>query len=105
MGYMFNSKRFITIGIDLKIPPVVQSAMFSGIEIMRNMTDNNLDYLQVFRLRTIEQDGVFLLHIKHNQEFPEAEMDYVIPVEKPINEKVYIIDNVDHVTMLLAEEY
>ena len=32
-------------------------------------------------------------------------MDYVMPTESEINCKVYIIDDVDHVTMLLAEEY
>ena len=39
------------------------------------------------------------------QEQPEAHMDYVMPTESEINCKVYIIDDVDHVTMLLAEEY
>lgn len=46
-----------------------------------------------------------MLHIRHEQEQPDAKMDYVLPVDEEINCKVYIIDDIDHVTMLLAEEY
>ena len=46
-----------------------------------------------------------MLHIRHEQEQPDTKMDYVLPVNEEINCKVYIIDDIDHVTMLLAEEY
>lgn len=32
-------------------------------------------------------------------------MEYLIPSEAPITQKVYVIDDGDHSTMLLAEEY
>ena len=64
-----------------------------------------LDRLQIFKLETTEKDGMHLLNIRHEQEIPEASMDYFMPVDEAVNAKVYIIDDVDHVTMLLAEEY
>ena len=67
--------------------------------------NGELDHLQVFRLETIDKDGVFTLHIHHEQEVPEAKMDYIYPVNERIDEKVYIIDSEEYVTMLLAEEY
>ena len=79
--------------------------MFDSIGFMRRKTEGELDYLQLFTLETIGEDGNYLLSIRHEQEVPEAKMDIVVPVADPINEKVYVIDDVDHVTMLLAEEY
>ena len=43
--------------------------------------------------------------IVHEQEIPEFRREYHLPSENPINAKVYIIDDNDHSTMLLAEEY
>ncbi|MEE1536551.1 MAG: DUF960 family protein, partial [Ruminococcus sp.] len=36
---------------------------------------------------------------------PEYSKEYQISTEKPITAKVYVIDDIDHSTMLLAEEY
>ena len=105
MGYEFDGKRYITRGINEKIPLEVQLMMFAGLDVMRDKTDGELDYLQIFKLETIENDGVLTLHIHHEQEVPEAEKDYIYPVCKRIDEKVYIIDSEEYVTMLLAEEY
>lgn len=68
-------------------------------------TAGQLDYLQVFRLDTTGEGDSRMLHIRHEQEQPDAKMDYVMPTEIEINCKVYIIDDIDHVTMLLAEVY
>lgn len=60
------------------------------------------DYLQVFRL-SVSDDGS--QHIIHEQEEPEYRKEYDIKIDSPINAKVYVIDDGDHSTMLLAEEY
>lgn len=39
------------------------------------------------------------------QEEPEFEKTYVFPMEEPIYEKIFVIDDGEHSTMLLAEEY
>ena len=64
-----------------------------------------LDWLQVMMLETIDKDGVKVLHITHEQEHPEGKVEYYIPIESTINCKVFVIDDVEYVTMLLAEEY
>ena len=43
--------------------------------------------------------------ITHKQEVPEYERTYVINIDHPMTEKVYVIENEDYVTMLLANEY
>ena len=60
------------------------------------------DYLQVFRL-SVSDKGT--QRIVHEQEEPEYRKEYDIQVDTPINAKVYVIDDGDHCTMLLAEEY
>ena len=44
-------------------------------------------------------------HIHHFSEQPEYSQDYMIDLANPVNQKVYVIDDNDHSTMLLAEEY
>lgn len=105
MAYKFDGKRYITRGINETIPFDVQLLMFAGLDVMQDKTDGELDYLQIFKLETIENDGVLTLHIHHEQEVPEAETDYIYPISERIDEKVYIIDSEEYVTMLLAEEY
>lgn len=43
--------------------------------------------------------------ITHTSENPEHRMEYLIPSEKPITEKSYIIDDGDDSTMLLVNKY
>ena len=105
MGYKFDSQKYITSGVRERIPLEILLMMFDSIGFMSKKTDGELDYLQVFKLETIGEEGSYLLNIRHEQEMPEETIDIVVPVSEPINEKVYIIDDVDHVTMLLTEEY
>ena len=105
MAYKFDSQKYITSGVRERIPLEILLMMFGSIEFMQRKTEGELDYLQLFTLETVGEDGNYLLSIRHEQEVPEAKMDIVVPVADPINEKVYVIDDVDHVTMLLAEEY
>ena len=59
------------------------------------------DYFQVFALKEIDGKQ----HIHHFSEQPEYSQDYMINLTNPVNQKVYVIDDIDHSTMLLAEEY
>ena len=78
--------------------------MFESLVFMERKS-GELDRLQIFNLSTTEKDGMLLLNIGHEQEIPEARIDYLVPVETALDHKVYIIDDVDHVTILLAEKY
>lgn len=94
---MFNNKRYLTCGVDSTIPLELQLFLWDCVERMPAPHD----YLQVFDL---EQAGS-MQSITHRSEEPEYRMVYMIPSEKPITEKLYVIDDGDHSTMLLAEEY
>lgn len=59
------------------------------------------DYLQIFSLYA--KGGI--QRIKHTQEVPEYSKEYVIFIENPVTEKVFVIDDKTYSTMILANEY
>lgn len=89
--------RYLTRGVDAEIPIELQVIMWQAVDEMPEPKD----YLQIFNLS--EENGLQVIH--HTSEQPEFEMTYIIPSEKPITAKIYIIDDGEHCTMLLAEEY
>ncbi|MGN1135604.1 MAG: DUF960 domain-containing protein [Oscillospiraceae bacterium] len=95
---MFNNQHYLTQGVQAEIPFELQLFMWALIAQLSEPKD----YLQVFRL-SVSDNGT--QHIIHEQEEPEYLKEYDIQVDTPINAKVYVIDDGDHCTMLLAEEY
>ena len=91
--------RYLTRGVDAEIPIELQVLMFLW-DAVDNMPEPK-DYSQVFRLS--EENGLQIVH--HTSEQPQFEMTYIAEAEKPVTAKVYIIDDGEHCTMLLAEEY
>ena len=90
--------RYLTIGVDKEIPIDIQIFMWKAVD---NMPEPK-DYLQVFNLTV--QNGLQV--IRHTSEKPKYEMTYILTtLTKAVTSKVYIIDDGDHCTMLLAEEY
>lgn len=90
--------RYLTRGVDAEIPIDIQIFMWEAVD---NMPEPK-DWLQVFNLSA--ESGLQIIH--HKAEQPCFDMTYIIPMmEEPIKEKIYIIDDGDHCTMLLAEEY
>ena len=94
---MFHNKRFLTKGVQAEIPIELQLFLWNCID---NLPEER-DYFQVFALKEIDGKQ----HIHHFSEQPEYSKEYQISTEKPITAKVYVIDDIDHSTMLLAEEY
>jgi len=90
-------KRYLTRGVDAKISLDLQIFMWQTIDEM----PEERDYLQVFQLS--KKNGLQV--IQHTSEQPNFEKTYVVRVENSVNEKVYVIDDAKHCTMLLAEEY
>ncbi len=89
--------RYLTRGVDSDIPLALQVFMWKCIDEL----PKECDYLQVFN---IVQNGKLLV-ITHISEQPEHSRKYIFTNETPLNAKVYVIDDGDHCTMLLAEEY
>ena len=59
------------------------------------------DYLQVFNLSVV--NGI--QRVEHKQEVPDYQNTYAVLVANPIDAKIFVIDDGDYSTMLLAEEY
>lgn len=104
----FSGNRYTTRGIVNTIPPTLQFLLWRLIDNMPNLKHPpaSRDYLQVFRLyNKRNSQGVI-----HTQEQPPYKDSYSFPlsmvgVEKPIVTKIFVIDDGDHCTMLLADEY
>ena len=94
---MPDTKRYMTCGVDSTIPLELQMFLWECVERMPAPKD----YLQVFELKPVGS----LQSITHRSEEPEYHMEYLLPLEVPITEKLYVIDDGSHSTMLLAEEF
>jgi hypothetical protein len=102
---MFESNsRYITRGVKQEIPLFLQLFMWNCIDEFREQ-GKELDYLQVFELSCKGGEGISLQSIEHRQEVPEYKKKFVIPCEDPITAKIFVIDDGEHSTMLLAQEY
>lgn len=94
----FNGQRYITRGVQSKLPFELQLFMWALIAQLPEPKD----YLQVFRLFVSDNETQ---HIIHEQEEPPYHKEFDLVFDAPVNAKVYIIDDGDHSTILLAEEY
>lgn len=94
---MFKNQRYLTRGIEAEIPLELQLFLWDCIDRLPEPRD----YFQVFKLHPVgEMQG-----ITHSSEQPEYKMEFIIPTDKPITAKIYIIDSDTYSTMLLSEEY
>ena len=101
---MFKKEsRYITRGANEKLDLRLQLILLSMIDKL-NEEGKELDYLQVFKVRKCKEGIV----IEHSQEVPEYKEKYVIDLENIEvngNIKVFVIDDNEYSTMMLAEEY
>ena len=96
---MFDNKRYLTRGVDERIPLLVQLTLW---ELVEDIPNKKRDYLQVFELTS--HNGT--LTVRHSQEVPHFSRTHTYTSETTEKtEKVYIIDSGEYSTMLLAEEY
>lgn len=94
---MFTNKRYLSRGVDNTIPIELQLFMWACIDQLPEPRD----YLQIFDLKQVGD----MQSITHRSEHPEYHKVYLLPSEKPITEKIYVIDNLDYSTMILATDY
>ncbi|MEA5083616.1 MAG: DUF960 domain-containing protein [Lachnospiraceae bacterium] len=96
---MFQNQRYVTRGVSSEIPFWIQMVLWVMIDAM----EEPKDWLQVFRLKGEGET----LHIIHTQEEPVYCHEVTLPLndEKEFTAKIFVIDDTDHSTMLLAEEY
>ena len=104
---MFDpQKRHLTCGIDKRLPQELQRLIWTSIDMRVLLAKEKIDYLQVFTFKKID-DEVLALH--HEQEQPPIlnihYTNYRPEYEEILHEKIFVIDDGDHSTMLFAYEY
>ncbi len=95
---MFKNPRYVTRGINAEISLALQLVLWKMID---DMEVARKDYLQVFTLSS--ENGK--QKIIHEQEEPDYHKEYTFSGDCLVNAKIFVIDDGDHSTMLLAEEY
>ena len=95
---MLRNNRFITRGVQPRIHRDTKRLLWYLIDVLKIPEFDNFQFLTL----TIEEGKQEILH---QQEQPEYSMELLIEVSEPVMEKVYVIDDGEHSTMLLAEEY
>ena len=100
---MFD-KKYITRGINSEIPLYLQILMW---DMIKSMKVEKQDYLQIFKLESVNAKGKMFQKITHSQEQPAYENTVLIPIYdgNAVDNKVFVIDDYEYCTMLLAEEY
>ena len=93
-------QRYITSGVNEQISIDIQLFCWYCYEVVK--ATGKYDYLQVFELKTVGEDTQ---QIEHRQEVPECNQVYQLKSINPIEQKIFIIDEGEYATMLLAEEY
>lgn len=69
------------------------------------MNASEKDYLQVFLLQESFDGKQWRQKIIHTQEQPFYMMEHLLKSTHIVNARIYVIDDITHCTMLLAEEY
>lgn len=94
---MFQNQCYLTHGIEASIPIRMQALLWNLIDLL----PPERDYLQVFWLKPFGE----MQKIIHTSEQPEYKKVCILPTDQPIDAKIYVIDDDNHTTMLLASEY
>ena len=101
---MFNKEnRYITKGINEIVDIRLQIFMWRAIDNLNDKVEK-VDYLQVFEIE--KEYGT--ITINHRQEVPKYNEEHIIElcdIEVVGKIKIFVIDDGDYSTMLLAEEY
>lgn len=103
--WLFNGPKYKTQGVDLHVSETIQTAIWNYISTRKDSGNIPLDYLQVFTLRSKKEGPVTMQIIECSQEVPPYKFSISFPSNAPIEDKIFVIDDVDHQTMLLAREY
>lgn len=99
---MFNGERYVTREVLERVPVGVQKFLWNLIDNLIAQGKVEPDYLQIFELSAADGKGQ---RIVHRQEVPEYQVVYQFDkIAKPINIKLYVIDDEAYSTMLLPEE-
>ena len=95
---MFDDQKFLTRGVMAEIPSWLTDLMW---HMVLTMEVEGKDYRQLIN-QTKTPVGH---HNLHEQQQPPYRYELNMPCDDAVNAKVFVIDDLTHSTMLLAEEY
>lgn len=104
-NYTFTGTKMTTKGINEDLPVRVTNYLWMLIENLKLQGNFPLDYLQVFELKPINVKENTVLSITHIQEMPDYKKIHLFESEIEVVGRIYVIDDIDIVTMLWAQEY
>ena len=93
----FKNQRYLTSGVNSKVNLPLQLFMWQLIDEL----EVEKDYLQIFKCGYSKGKQT----IEHIQEEPEYKARYLLNADTIFIGKIYVIDNGQYTTMMLAEEY
>lgn len=103
---MFD-KKYSTSTVAAQIDLDIQLLLWKLIDDLK-IRGYEMDYLQVFELYIIETRHGPLQKVIHRQEVPARKHEMMFAVEKPINSRLWIVDNGDeegNAVMMYPSEY
>lgn len=88
------------------LSPELQFTLWAMVDMLRLRSGVQPDYLQVFHLApAVDQTDPLNQTILHRQEQPPYVATNLVTVDQPITTRIFIIDDSEHATMMLASEY
>lgn len=102
----FNNPGYMTQGFQASVPIETQQMILTCLDKTKQSV-TEMDYLQVFMLDKFSSNGSYLQRIIHSQEVPpfEETVFLSLPEDQIITTRIFVIDDGDHHTFLLASEY
>lgn len=99
-----EKKRYETKGVQSNVPVEYRFILWQLIDALKD--EMTIDYLQVFQFSSVDSSGNITEKIVHTQEEPDYSITYEFPTASlRLDTKVYVIDDGEQCTMMLAEEY
>ena len=93
----------MTKGISTGLPLEFSIFLWTLIDELKGKVE--LDYLQVFKLKSEPYENKFKITITHEQEVPQYQKVHSCYSERLIDGKIFVIDDDTHSTMLWSYEY
>lgn len=99
--FRLTKQKCITKGIDERLPAVLVLYLFQLIDEKKKLA-MPMDYLQIFDLKS---QGASMLLVIHRQEEPYYQKRHLISCNLKMEDKIYVIDDGDYITMMRSNEY
>lgn len=100
MSYFFNSKRYISSGVAKILSTDLQQRIWILLPL-----EGSKENIQKFLLLEEVVDGITYQRIVHTQNTSSLEFRYLCKEGRPVSDiTVWVVDETDHVIMLLPSE-